>query len=167
MFDSMKDDIARNGLVSNILKRLADFEIFMRTHGSIDHPSGAANPWTPTIVGVTTIGVGTYAVQSGTHSKIGDMVFIRAYISWTAHTGTGNMRIGGLPFTPSTVSNVFQPMAVWFSNLTLAAVGNKVQVFASPTFSDLAIQEVGGGASTPLAVEAAGDIMISGFYFVD
>ncbi|MGA4923504.1 hypothetical protein, partial [Bacillus subtilis] len=58
--------------------------------------------FTPTIVGATAAGTGTYTTQSGTYSKIANIVFLRAYISWTAHTGTGNMRIGGLPFTPST-----------------------------------------------------------------
>lgn len=167
MFDNMKDDVARNGLVSNILKRLADFEAFIRTHGSINHPSGASNLWNPTIVGATTAGAGTYTVQNGSYSKIGNMVFIRAYISWTAHTGTGNMRIGGLPFTPSTIANVFQPFAVWFSDLTLSAVGNKVQIYASPVQADLNIEEVAGGASAALAIDTAGSIMISGFYFVD
>ena len=77
------------------------------------------------------------------------------------------MRIGGLPFTPSTTAGVFQPFAVWFSNLTLSAVGNKVQIYASPFQVQLNVEEVAGGASAGLAIDTAGSIMISGFYFVD
>lgn len=167
MFDPMKDDISRNGLFSNILKRLADFEAFMRNHASLSHPSGASSPWTPIIVGGTTTGTGTYTSQKGIYSKIGNMVFIQAYMVWTAHTGTGLMRIGGLPFIPSTTSNVFQPFAVRFSDITLAAVGNKLQIYASPSVASLVIEEVGGGAASNLAMDTAGSIMISGFYFVD
>lgn len=123
--------------------------------------------WTPTIVGATAAGTGTYTTQSGTYAKIANIVFLRAYISWTAHTGTGNMRIGGLPFTPSTTASVFQPFAVWFSDLTLSAVGNKVQIYASPVQPQLNIEEVAGGTSAALAIDTAGSLMISGFYFVD
>lgn len=168
MFDSMKDDIARNGLVSNILKRLSDFETFMRNHTSHPHPSGTSSTWTPVIIGGTTAGVGTYTAQKGTYSKIGNMVFVQAYMVWTAHTGTGVMRIGVLPFNSSAVTNAFHPMAVRFSDLTLSAVGNKVQVYASQLNSSLLnMEEVGSGAASNLTMETAGSIMISGFYFVD
>jgi len=123
--------------------------------------------WTPTIIGSTVAGTGTYTTQSGTYSKIANIVFLRAYIVWTAHTGTGNMKIGGLPFTPSTTASEFQPFSVWFSNLTLTAVGNKVQIYASPVQVQLNVEEVAGGASAALAIDTAGSIMISGFYFVD
>ena len=123
--------------------------------------------WTPTIIGHTSAGTGTYTVQSGTYAKIANIVFLRGYVLWTAHTGTGNMRIGGLPFTPSTTASVFQPMSVWFSNITLAAVGNKLQIYANPTLPQLNIEEVGSGASVAVAIDTAGSIMISGFYFVD
>jgi len=123
--------------------------------------------WTPTIIGGTAAGTGTYTVQSGTYAKIANIVFLRAYLVWTAHTGTGLMRIAGLPFTPSTTANVFQPMAVRFSDITLAAVGNKLQIYASPSVTSLVIEEVGSGAATNVSIDTAGAIMFSGFYFVD
>jgi len=57
--------------------------------------------FTPTIVGGTTAGTGTYTVQSGIYQKIGNRVHFSLSIAWTAHTGTGNMLIGGLPHTPA------------------------------------------------------------------
>lgn len=55
--------------------------------------------WTPTIVGLSTAGAGTYSTQTGTYTKIGRKVTCLAYIDISAHTGTGAIGLGGLPFT--------------------------------------------------------------------
>lgn len=55
--------------------------------------------FTPTAIGTTTAGTGTYVTQTGRYTKIGDVVTIRIRVGWSAHTGTGNLRISGLPFT--------------------------------------------------------------------
>lgn len=55
--------------------------------------------WTPVIIGVTSAGVGTYLIQQGVYTKIGNLVTVAGYITWSAHTGTGETRISGLPFT--------------------------------------------------------------------
>ena len=57
--------------------------------------------WTPTIIGSTTAGTGTYTTQAGIYVRVGNMVYISGTVIWTAHTGTGNMLIAGLPFTRS------------------------------------------------------------------
>lgn len=63
--------------------------------------------WTPVVYGTSSAGVGTYSYQSGTYTKIGRLVFINGAIGWTAHTGTGNLRMSGLPFAADvTVSNI-------------------------------------------------------------
>lgn len=54
--------------------------------------------WTPTIIGGTIAGVGTYALQSGYYTRIGNMIFAQCHVEWTAHTGTGNMILDGFPF---------------------------------------------------------------------
>jgi hypothetical protein len=63
--------------------------------------------FTPTAYGASTAGTTTYATQTGSYTKVGDTVNVDIYISWTAMTGTGNLRIGGLPFTSSSASNYF------------------------------------------------------------
>lgn len=53
--------------------------------------------WTPVVYGATTAGTGTYTSQAGYYwEKDGFIEFILVVI-WTAHTGTGNMMISGLP----------------------------------------------------------------------
>ena len=71
--------------------------------------TGAANllsdyetgTFTPTVVGTTTAGTGTYGSQSGTYTKVGRLVSFSISLSWSAHTGTGNIHVAGLPFTQS------------------------------------------------------------------
>jgi hypothetical protein len=54
--------------------------------------------WNPTLVGGTSAGTTTYNGRSGDYTKIGNTVRVGFYISFTAATGTGEMRLGNLPF---------------------------------------------------------------------
>jgi len=57
--------------------------------------------WTPIIRGAsTTMSSVTYVTQSGKYVKIGDLVYITFEVSWSAASGgSGDARIGGLPFS--------------------------------------------------------------------
>jgi len=55
--------------------------------------------FTPTAAGTDTIGSTTHTNQYGYYTKIGRQVSVTIFISWSALTGTGNLLIGGLPFT--------------------------------------------------------------------
>jgi len=57
--------------------------------------------WTPTYYGSSTAGTTTYTQQRGTYTKVGRLVTIDCDLTWSAKTGTGNGRVGGLPFTPA------------------------------------------------------------------
>lgn len=59
----------------------------------------AIGTWTPTVTGNTTAGTTTYIVQDGFYVRIGDIVFISGNIILSAATGTGNLVLGGFPFT--------------------------------------------------------------------
>lgn len=54
--------------------------------------------FTPSVEGTTAAGSGTYTFRGGRYTKIGNKVFFELIASWTAHTGTGNIKISGLPF---------------------------------------------------------------------
>jgi fibronectin-binding autotransporter adhesin len=81
--------------------------VFGATGGSVssktldDYEEGT---WTPTLEGTTSAGTTTYTDQSGNYTKIGNTVIIGFYISFTAATGTGEMKLGGLPFTQNAVN---------------------------------------------------------------
>jgi hypothetical protein len=56
--------------------------------------------WTPAYIGATSNPTVTYTTQEGSYTKTGDMVTVRAQlIVNTTSGGSGNLRIGGLPFT--------------------------------------------------------------------
>jgi hypothetical protein len=54
--------------------------------------------WTPTYYGSSTAGTTTYVTQTGNYTKVGRQVTAICQLSISAATGTGEVRIGGLPF---------------------------------------------------------------------
>jgi hypothetical protein len=59
--------------------------------------------WTPTVNGDVS-GTTTYTAQYGFYTRIGNIVFCQFQCSFSAATGTGNLTIGGLPFTVNSTS---------------------------------------------------------------
>jgi len=124
--------------------------------------------FTPTIFGVTSAGVGTYTSQGGFYTKIGNVVNFSTYIVWTAHTGTGSMRVGGLPFTArntnttdrsSVTIGILESITLTSSNIAIGFILNSNQIF-------LRQYPVGGGTNADIAIDTAGTICVSGSYFV-
>ena len=58
--------------------------------------------WTPTVQGQTTAGSYSITTANGIYTKIGDLVTVnfQATDITVSSAGSGNLRIGGLPFTP-------------------------------------------------------------------
>lgn len=123
----------------------------------------STNTFTPTIVGTSTAGVGTYSVQQGKYTRYGDLVFVHIRLTWSAHTGTGNMNIGGLPFTPA--ANATCQLAGRDSNITYS--GTKLAYTTNPGTTEIIITtDASGTTSTSIPIDTAGSIFVSGVYFV-
>jgi hypothetical protein len=54
--------------------------------------------WTPNVQGASTAGTTTYSGRGGRYVKIGKLVWLRFFATYSAATGTGNFNITGLPF---------------------------------------------------------------------
>ena len=69
---------------------------------SFNGDSAAANAIDDYEEGTFTPTVGTTSGTnvSGEYTKIGRMVYIKCFVSWSSHSNSGNVLIGGLPFTP-------------------------------------------------------------------
>jgi hypothetical protein len=122
--------------------------------------------FTPTIKGTSSAGTGTYIAQTGRYTKIGDRVVFDIVIAWSAHTGTGNMRIAGLPYTPQ--SSIFNSCAIGqFSDISLTA-GNYASASVRDDATEIQLLQmvVGGGAFGVVAMDGSGAIQISGSYEV-
>jgi len=69
--------------------------------------TGAANKlddyeegtWTPIVTGSSTAGTMNYTDRSGRYTKVGRLVTLHFYLDADSGTGSGNLLLGGVPFT--------------------------------------------------------------------
>jgi hypothetical protein len=126
--------------------------------------SYAKSTYVPTYEGSVTAGVTTYTTQVGFYTKIGRVVFFNGFVAWTAATGTGNAVIS-LPFTPDATANMRYAVSVRTNNVTFA--NGSVQGRIAPNDARFFLDSPAtNAASTAIAVEAAGDIIFSGWFAV-
>lgn len=119
--------------------------------------------FTPTYYGSTTTGTTTYTLQSGTYTRIGNVLYYNIRIAWSNATGTGNGTIGGFPYN---AQNAYHTAAVLPSDYALTALnimsarigfGNTMTLFQTP---------VGGGTQTAVGMDTAAELTITGHYFI-
>lgn len=79
--------------------------------------------WTPTVTGGTTAGTTTYTGQYGFYTKIGRTVTVACEVAYSAATGTGNLRIGGIPFAGGGATGAQYLGSVMTNNLNLPNSG--------------------------------------------
>ena len=122
--------------------------------------------WTVAIVGTTTTGAATYPSRQGTYVRVGKYVFVTCEVEWTGGTGSGNIRIRGLPFTVLS-TGVFSSASIYSSNVASPA-GTVLQGGFLNNSADIFLASVptGGGAASALAYDAAGGLWVSGWYEV-
>jgi hypothetical protein len=127
-------------------------------------PSISIGTFTPTIDGTSTAGVGTYTTQIGRYTKVDRMIFFEINLTWTAHTGTGNIIISNLPFT-SSGAGFGAPCAILASNLSYTGdylIGN-----VPNNSTQIQIRTVAAGAALgDVAIDTLATINISGHYMV-
>lgn len=145
-------------------RRVEQVEVIERPGASGQTTFYATGTWTPTYLGDVTAGVTTYSVQVGAYTRIGNTVFFTGYVSWTAATGTGGA-ILSLPFTSANVANQRFAVALRINNVTFANAGVQGLILPNNAFMSL-WTPASNVVTTQVAVEAAGDISYSGFFFV-
>ena len=120
--------------------------------------------WTPVVEGTTTAGTATYVRQGGLYQKVGNVVHFVAAIVYNSHTGTGNMRVSGLPYTVwggSDFHRIYLPF--YADNLTITGVPVATAILGQ-TYLDL--RSLNNGSSSLLAMDAAATLYITGKYWV-
>ena len=108
--------------------------------------------WTPAIAGTGTAGTGTYSVQVGRYTKVGNIVTAHLHLTWSAHTGTTSMRVTGLPFTSANVTNLTPVASVTATSLTITGIP-RIIVTANATTAD--IFSLNNGTQAALAMDTA------------
>jgi hypothetical protein len=118
--------------------------------------------WTPTIAGSTVVGTGTYTTQAGTYTKVGRLVTVTVSVVWTAHTGTGHIRIPNLPFTSANITSIEHLCVPEFANMTMPASTTPCAIIgANSTVTTIYSQAVGTGTVAVLAMDTAAGIWLS------
>lgn len=118
--------------------------------------------YTPTYLGATTAGVTTYTTQVGFYTRIGRVVFFNGRVTWTAATGTG-VAIISTPFTTANVTDMRYAISLRTNGLTFAnnnVIGSLALNSAAFSMTSL----LTNAAPTDVNVEAAGDVIFSGWF---
>jgi hypothetical protein len=108
--------------------------------------------WTPTYV-LTTPGNSafTYNVQNGQYTKVGNLVFVKCVLrtaTFSNSTGSGDVRIAGLPFASKTGAN-YSGGNVQYS-ISFAVNNPTSSTTFESTFMDLSYKATSSGASAEL-----------------
>jgi hypothetical protein len=129
---------------------------------NLNYLRGTSGTFTPTYYGSTTAGTTTYTFQRGTYRTEGDILFFSARISWTGATGTGSAVVGGLPIVSrATNDSSFVVLAL---NHTFTGSGMIGYMYGSVNVFQF-VSPISGGTAN-VAIDTAGEILISGFYFI-
>lgn len=128
-------------------------------------PQQDQNTYTPTYLGGTTPGTTTYSVQQGAWTRIGNLITVTGTVVWTAATGTGNARIS-LPFASANVANQNYGGGLRNVNVTFANSTPQILIVSNSSFFEL-LSPLTNAASTTVAIEAAGNVVFSVWYFVE
>lgn len=134
--------------------------------------------WTPAIVGATIAGTFTYAAtRGGTYTRIGDTVFVRGRIAFSAITvaPTGSLKIEGLPFNGS--PSIAVAGGVQFTYWSAVGIGGGATVYLAGAIANattaisLFVSSSNGSAAVALtgataALTTNSDLIFQGQYQV-
>jgi hypothetical protein len=120
--------------------------------------------FTPTVIGLTAAGAGTYSYQLGSGQLIGNRFYFSMSIAWTAHTGTGGIAITGLPFTALNTANRLSALSLVAENMTFTG---QLSAYVLPNENRVRLAQLATGAAlAAVAMDTAATIHINGFYEV-
>lgn len=108
----------------------------------------SVSTWTPTITGASVAGTTTYTSQNGYYTRIGNLIQVQCYVAGSAATGTGNVVLGGLPFTIKNQTNGYAPGCI----ISQSAAGwvwpvSATALAAYGTFNTTTVSIIGQGSA--------------------
>jgi hypothetical protein len=121
--------------------------------------------WTPVIEGTTTAGTVTYAARNAKYTKIVRLVILNTYVSWSSGTGTGNLRMSGLPFTEGGDSTYGVVTLSEFDNISMTALYYPSAYIGNNT-SQINFEQAptGGGGTIAIPYDGAGQVILTVTY---
>jgi hypothetical protein len=123
---------------------------------------GVSRSFTPIVYGSTSAGTATYTSQYGSYVQNNNIVNFELEISWSAHTGTGDLVIGGLPIAAAN-SEPQSTNFVYANGLTITGQGVWGPQ-SNQTYGTL--NAINNGSVSTVAIDTAATLRITGAYFV-
>jgi uncharacterized spore protein YtfJ len=163
--------ITMNSDIVMALGKCVDFSATANSSGTVTAEKfcdAEKGTFTPLIQGAANGSTtGTYTTQDGWYAKFDDIVLFSLRVAWSAHSGTGDLRVTGLPFiiTSSAAGNA-GVTSIHLDSYTITAghyvsmgylIGgeNRLTAYSNAT---------GGGAGTNLSIDTAATVIMTGFY---
>jgi hypothetical protein len=122
--------------------------------------------WTPTAIYSTSNGDRAYTYQVGRYVKVGKLVTCIAYLLFSESTASGNLIIGGLPFTSANLSNLIAGFGVFTDNLTGTSGGVQGQVIDNSSTIGLVYNGTGTSTSITNANTAGNAVFRMSFSYI-
>lgn len=163
--------IANGNLVIGTSGKGIDFSVTANGSGTMSSELLDDYEWgyfTPSIAGSSSAGTGTYAYRIGRYTKVGNRVMFNIMIDWSGHTGTGFLRVTGLPFTSYVSAPYYHGVTVGYADALATTAGTMIHAFVPNNATQIYIGEIptGGGTFAYVAMDAAGTLVLSGQYEV-
>ncbi len=114
--------------------------------------------FTPAVTGSTSSGVGTYTTQNGEYQLIDNVMHFTLRVAWTAHTGTGDLRVT-LPIA-SAASDGDAVCPIWSEGLTFTNTPFCRVVNGSA--SARIYEQASGGSPSAVPLPSSGELIVSG-----
>lgn len=123
--------------------------------------------FTPTIIGSTSQGVGTYntGLRYGKYTKIGNIVHFTLGIGWTAHTGSGAMLVTGLPYPNGGTNTILNTYIRDITTLFANWIPVSYVRLGEPTIGLEQILNASSNYSF-ISVSPTGNLYITGMYYL-
>lgn len=129
--------------------------------------SSAVTSFTATITGSSSTGTASYSTQSAKYVTFGKLCYVAVQLTWTGHTGTGNMRVSGLPFAASGTGTSTYVVSGDISSIPLPAtsISNIFYLVAGQSIVNIATTQ-DNSINTAVQMSAGGSIAFEMFYFI-
>lgn len=123
----------------------------------------SATTFTPVLEGMTSAGAGTYTTQVGHYQKVGKVVTGVINLVWSAHTGTGNLKITGLPVASR--AGLTQKIPGLPNGISTATDHIYMKISSGATEGSL--HYINAAAETAVAMDTAGELHFNFSYMTD
>ena len=132
--------------------------------------TGAANKlddyeegtFTPVVAGGTSAGTASYSTQSGSYTKVGNLVTVWIRLNYTSGNGSGSLQVKGFPFTVVTTN--IPTFVVYTVGITASSTALPAGFCNLSNGIQLVENQTGGNSGPTLAYDGSGEIIITGTY---